>query len=74
MNEKYKITFEIQPEEAKNQIVKLLDLLHINGILGATRKFGIIDATDEIEKHWSIFFDGDGNHRLNNIEVRKIEP
>lgn len=60
------------PEEAKNQVVKLLKLLRVNGIVGATRQFGIKDAVSNTEEEWSMFFDGDGNHRLDNIKVEEL--
>ena len=70
---KYKISFEIEPEEAKDQVVKLLNLLRINGVIGASRVFGIIDAVNKEEAAWSINFDGDGNHRLDNIKTEVIK-
>lgn len=69
---KYKVSFEVFPEEAKEQVIKFLNLLHINGILGATRVFGIKDATCKEERDWEIFFDGDGNNRLENIKIEKL--
>lgn len=68
---KYIIQFEVSPKEAKDQVVKFLNLLRINGILGATRVFSMKDAVGEEERNWSIFFDGDGNHRLDNIKVEE---
>lgn len=70
--EKYKISFEVSPEEAKNNVVKLLKVMRVNGILGASRSFGILDPTHADEKKLSCFFDGDGNHRLDNIKTEKI--
>ncbi len=69
---KYKISFEISPEEAKENILKLLKTLRVNGIIGASRCFGILDPINEEEREFKIFFDGDGNHRLDNIKVEKV--
>ena len=66
---KYRISFEVYPEDAKDQVLKLLKLLKVNGIVGASRHFGIVDPSNQEEKDWNIFFDGDGNHRLDDIEV-----
>lgn len=74
MSEKYKITFEVQPEEATNSILGLLRTIETLSIIGASRSFGIKDPSNQEEKDVYFFFDGDGNHRLNNIEVKKILP
>jgi hypothetical protein len=66
---KYKISFEVWPEEAKDEVLKLLKVLRANGIVGASRHFGIVDPSTEEEKEWSIFFDGDGDHRLDDIRI-----
>ena len=66
---KYRISFEVYPEEAKDQVLKLLKLLKANGIVGASRHLGIVNPFSQEEKEWRIFFDGDGNHRLDGIEV-----
>ena len=71
--EKYKISFEISPEEAKDNVVKLLHVLRIEGIIGASRSFGIKDPISKREDEFSCFFDGDGNHRLDNIKVEEIK-
>lgn len=68
----FKISFEINPKEAKDQIIKLLKNLRSLGIIGATRQFGIKDPINEEEDKWSIFFDGDGNHRLDKIIIEEL--
>ncbi|KKN60485.1 hypothetical protein LCGC14_0531310 [marine sediment metagenome] len=72
MSEKYKISFEVEPEEAKDNVLRLLGLLRVNGIIGASRILGILDPISKEEKEFSCFFDGDGNHRLDNIKIEKL--
>lgn len=67
-NEKYKISFEVKPTEAYNNMLKLLETIQTLGIIGATRQIGFKDATNEGEEKWSVLFDGDGNHRIENIK------
>ena len=71
--EKYKITITITPEEAKDQLLKLLKKLRELGILGSTRCFKISDAVSPDEKEWSFYFDGDGDHRILLIEKEKVQ-
>jgi len=62
--EKYKISFEVRPTEAYDNILGLLELIQTLGTLGASRMIGITD-----EDRWKSFmFDGDGNHRIENIK------
>jgi hypothetical protein len=68
---KYKISFEVYPEMAKDEVLKLLKTLRSNGIVGASRLFGILNPSTPEEKNWCIFFDGDGNHRLDDIKVEE---
>ena len=49
------------------------DLLMGYGIIGASRSFGILDPSTEDERVSTCFFDGDGNHRLDNIKVEEIK-
>lgn len=60
-------------EDCKNQVLKLLRLFKNLGIVGATRGLKISDPTNEFERDWEIYFDGDGNHRLDNIIVKEME-
>ena len=71
--EKYKISFEVSPEEAKDNVLRLLEIMRVSGIIGASRSFGILDPSTEDERVSTCFFDGDGNHRLDNIKVEEIK-
>jgi len=70
---RYNFYFEVSSSDCKEQILKLLKLFKSFGIVGATRGFKISDPTDDFEKEWEIYFDGDGDHRLDNIIVQEMK-